>query len=142
MEITFSIKMTHESIPSLIGLLEQLHKAYPDTVVSLLNPPGEFAPEHEHKHGTASTPVPASIPAPVPAQTPAPAPAPAPTTAQDYTIEQIGRAAQSFMDADPGNINVLLDSLQQMGVQAVTHLTTPDMRAGFVARMQAAGMKI
>lgn len=135
MEITFTVKLTEEGIPQLIGLLGKMW-ANPD--------PGSQVVVTTHKTG-APTDIEITPPAPVavePQAVPAPVEAPAPVVEPEYTAEMIGRAAAQFVDQDPGNMDKLRGILLAMGVQAVTQLITQEQKAAFVARARKLGVKI
>lgn len=131
MEITFTVKLTEEGIPQLIGLLSKMW-ANPD--------PGSQVVVTTHKDG-AATDIEITPPVPAPAAAPAPVSAPAPAE-PEYTAEMIGRAAAEFVDRDPGNMDKLRGILLDMGVQAVTQLVTKDQKAAFAASARKLGVKI
>ena len=118
MELTFTIKVTEDSIPELIGLLQKMQA----------NPtPGKALEEKP----AAQPEAPAAQPA---AKT---KPKPAPT----ITAEQIQAAAGAFMDAAPGNLSVLQSILAELGVQSLPQLK-PDQLQLFAASLRGYGVSI
>lgn len=98
----------------------------------------------------APAPAPVAAPAPVPAANPtAPAPVPPATTAQTYpatphseakpvTLEDLGRAGATLIDA--GKMPQLIALLGKYGVQAVTQLQ-PAQFGAFADELRALGAK-
>lgn len=145
MDITFTITLTEEGIPQLMGLLAKMwdnprpsdqiqvqHGAQGKTVTVHVEPPAavpqQTAPAEAQQQAVA-----------VPVASPAPS---APASVEDYSVEAIGRAAAAFVDADPTNMDKLLGCLQGMGVQAVTQLPDAAARAEFARRMRELGAKL
>ncbi len=104
------------------------------------------APIVPQQSPAAQVPATNVVPMPAPA-VPMPAPvappvSPAPLSEPDYTHEQLGRAAAAYMDKAPGNQAQLINLLQQFGVQAITHLTTPAQRTAFANGLRGLGAKV
>ena len=139
MDITFTIKITEEGIPQLMGLLARMWDN-PDPTAQVVvedTPTGKtvtVAPE-AHKAPVQTPSAPAVAPKPT-------AEPEAPVAQETYTVEAIGRASAAFVDADPSNMDKLLATLQAMGVQAVTQLPDAAARAEFARRMRELGAKI
>lgn len=85
---------------------------------------------------------PAPVPVPTAPMMAAPAPAVIPVAVPEYTAEMIGHAAAEFGDRDPGNMLKLRGILMEMGVQAVTQLTTKEARAAFAMRARQLGVRL
>lgn len=126
MDITFTVKITEEGIPQLMGLLAKMWDN-PD-------PTAQVTVEQTTEGKTVTV---HQEPAAVPQQA-----APVAPVAEDYTAEAIGRAAAAFVDADPTNMDKLLACLQGMGVQAVTQLPDAAARTEFARRMRELGAKL
>lgn len=142
MEITFTVKITEEGIPQLMGLLAKMWD----------NP--RPSDQIQVQHGTQGKTVTVHVdsPAAVPQQTaPAAAPAEAPTVpaaapqraapATPVTAAQIQAAAGAFMDAAPGNMKVLQDLLAEQGVVALPQLNQEQLQ-GFAARLREHGVAV
>ena len=129
MDITFTIKITEEGIPQLIGLLAKMwNNPNPAANVTVEETP-------EGKVVTVNPEVP-TTPAPVqavPVETPAPAP-----VAAKPTAAQIQAAAGAFMDAAPGNITILQNVLRELGATALPQLK-PDQLEAFAAKLREQG---
>lgn len=86
----------------------------------------------------AAVPIAASIPVPAPAPVPVPAAVPV-AAAPGYTLEQLGRAGATLVDA--GKRDQLVALLQQHGVQALTQLD-PAQYGTFATELRGLGAQI
>lgn len=136
MEITFTVKLTEQGIPQLMGLLARM-MANPDPGAQVVVEKTEEGKSITISPETPSTPVKVSMVANPELSVAAPPAAP-----EQYSVEDIGRASAAFVDADPGNMDKLLATLQAMGVQAVTQLPDAAARAEFARRMRELGANI
>lgn len=154
------IRLTLDATPALLDALAHMTGALAGAMGALrgLSTPAQHTQQAAAQESTAPAPivpqqspaaqVPATnvVPMPAPAvRMPAPvAPpvSPAPLSEPDYTHEQLGRAAAAYMDKAPGNQAQLINLLQQFGVQAITHLTTPAQRTAFANGLRGLGAKV
>lgn len=136
MDITFTITMTEQQIPELIGLLGKMW-ANPDpakqiTIVKV----------------QTEAPAPAEKPAEINAEATAPAPvipAPDPVKAapvKPVTAAQVQQAAGAFMDANPANMTVLQGILADLGVQAFPQIKTQDQLDTFAQKLREHGVTV
>jgi len=107
--------------------------------------PGNIAPAIFAPAPVPTAPIitaPAPMPVPTAPMMAAPAPAVIPVATPEYTAEMIGHAAAEFVDREPGNLAKLRGILLEMGVQAVTQLTTKEARAAFAMRARQLGVRL
>lgn len=140
MDITFTVKITEEGIPQLMGLLAKMwDNPNPAAQVSVQSTPEAKVVTVSHE---TPTPIPPTAPQEAAPTVPAAAPAPAPVAqVAPVTTAQIQAAAGVFMDTAPGNMKVLQDLLAEQGVQALPQLS-PDQLQAFAARLREHGVAI
>lgn len=134
MNITFTITMTEQQIPELIGLLGKMW-ANPDpaqqiTIVKV-QPEAPAAPKHTENAPqiVAAAPVIAS------------AIAPSITPAKPVTAVQIQRVAGAFIDADPANMAVLQGILAELGAKALPQLNPAQLEV-FADKLREQGVAL
>ena len=88
---------------------------------------------------TPATPVAPVTPA---APTAAPITPTTPTAEPDYTHEQLGRAAGTYLDKDAATMAKLQMLPGQFGVQAITQLSTPALRTAFANALRGLGAQL
>lgn len=133
MDITFTITMTEQQIPELIGLLGKMW-ANPDpaqqiTIVKV----------------QTEAPAPADKPAEINAAATTTATAPVPVVAspvKPVTAAQVQQAAGAFMDANPANMTVLQGILAELGVQAFPQIKTQEQLDTFAAKLREHGVTV
>ncbi|GEM_PF-6911733 len=132
MDITFTVKITEEGIPQLMGLLARMwDNPNPAAQVQV-----EARPE-----GKVVTVIPEAPAAEAP-QAPAPVEEkPAAAVPKPVTSAQVQAAAGAFMDASPGNLGILQGLLAELGVQALPQLS-PDQLQLFAARLREHGVSV
>lgn len=147
MDITFTVKITEDGIPQLMGLLAKMwdnpnptagitvEKTQEGKTVTVKSPdlPEDAAKQVADELQNAK-----------PVFIPAPAPAPAPVVqAAPVTVAQIQAAAGIFMDAAPQNMGILQGILAELGVQALPQLSAyPDKLQAFAARLREHGVTL
>ena len=136
MDITFTVKITEEGIPQLMGLLAKMWDNP--------NPTAQVTVEktEEGKTVTVHPETPAAPVRTTPATQVTPVPAVAPAVqAAPVTAAQIQAAAGAFMDQAPQNMKVLQDLLAEQGVQALPQLS-PEQLQAFAARLREHGVQV
>ena len=159
----FEVKVTVEipGLPEAINALANAVSKTPTapvqavsvTPASVIPAPVEAPVAQAPAPVAAPAPAPVAVPAPVPAANPtAPAPVPPATTAQTYpattatspseakpvTLDDLGRAGATLIDA--GKMPQLIALLGKYGVQAVTQLQ-PAQFGAFADELRALGAK-
>jgi len=134
MEITFTAKIPDEGVGELLALLTRLWDS-PNAVAEV-----SLKTMDNSKLDQAAAPAQQSAPAaPAPA---APAqPKAAQPAAKPVTAAQIQAAAGTFMDAAPGNLQVLQDILAELGAQSLPQLG-PEQLQAFAARLREHGVAV
>ena len=123
MDITFTITMTEQQIPELIGLLGKMwDNPDPTQQITIV----KVAP-----NSPATKPIETA-----PDIAPAIAPAIAPVSAA-----QVQQAAGAFIDADPANMAVLQGILAELGVKALPQLNPAQLEV-FAARLRERGVAL
>jgi len=134
MDITFTIAMTEQQIPQLIGLLGKMW-ANPDPAqqIAIVKVQQE-APAIDKPIEDAS-----QIVAAAPAVAPAIAPIIAP--AKPVSAAQVQQAAGAFIDADPANMAVLQGILAELGAKALPQLNPAQLEV-FAAKLREQGVAL
>jgi len=136
MEITFTVKITEEGIPQLMGLLARMwDNPNPAAQVRV-----ETAPEGKTVTVTPEAPAAAPHQATAPAAEAQPARR-APKPLPPVTAAQVQAAAGAFMDEAPGNIAILQGIMTDLGVQAFPQLQ-PEQLQVFAARLREHGVAV
>lgn len=134
MDIIFTVKITEEGIPQLMGLLAKMwDNPNPAAQVSVeRTSEGKTVTVHREEPVQVSPPTPAT---PTPVQA-----APAPQ-AKPLSPAQVQAAAGAFMDQAPGNMQVLQNLLAEQGVQALPQLSDAQLQA-FAQRLREHGVRL
>lgn len=133
MDITFTITMTEQQIPELIGLLGKMW-ANPDpakqiTIVKVQTEAPGPADKSDEINAAATT----AAPAPVPVIT---------APVKPVTAAQVQQAAGAFMDANPANMTVLQGILAELGVQAFPQIKTQEQLDTFAQKLREHGVTV
>lgn len=139
MDITFTITMTEQQIPELIGLLGKMW-ANPDPAKQIT-----IVKVQTEAPTTTTAAVPADKPAEINAAATTTAPAPVPVITapvKPVTAAQVQQAAGAFMDANPANMTVLQGILTDLGVQAFPQIKTQEQLDTFAQKLREHGVTV